>query len=93
MASNKEESGYDCKWVTAPPDELLCLICLCVARDPQQHGNGGCGKVFCHGCVTEHLKRYKNCPNCTKKLTTFKDERSKNEQLYYYSCLNYFTHS
>ena len=83
MASNKQQAGgYDCKWVTSPPDELLCLICLCVARDPHQHGNGGCGKVFCESCVTEYQKRGRTCPNCRKTLTTFKDERSKGNSMY-----------
>ena len=88
MASNKQQlqaGGYDCKWVTSPPDELLCLICLCVARDPHQHGNGGCGKVFCESCVTEYQKRGRTCPICRKNLTTFKDERSKGNNMYIYT--------
>lgn len=69
--------GYDCKWVETPPDELKCQICTVVARDPQQHGNGGCGKVFCLTCITEYRKKNSTCPNCRNKLTTFKDERGK----------------
>ncbi len=40
-------SGYDYQFIEEPSDDLKCLICLCVARDPQQHGDGGCGKIFC----------------------------------------------
>ena len=76
MAVSKETGGYDCKWVTTPPDELLCQICLCVARDPHQHGNRGCGRVFCECCIAKHKRDHKNCPNCRKHLTTFGDERS-----------------
>ena len=78
MASNiAKRGGYDCKWVEEPSDELKCLICLSVARDPQQHGNGGCGKVFCQSCITENQKHNNTCPNCREQLTTFKDERGK----------------
>ena len=32
----KEEKGYDHNFVDPVPNELLCLICLLAARDPQQ---------------------------------------------------------
>ena len=78
MASNTANTGgYDCKWVEDPPEDLKCLICLSVARDPQQHGNGGCGKVFCQSCITEYQKKNNTCPNCRERLTTFSDAKSK----------------
>ena len=78
MASNiANTGGYDCKWVEDPPEDLKCQICLSVAKEPQQHGNGGCGKVFCQSCITEYQKNNNTCPNCRKQLTTFKDERSE----------------
>ncbi len=69
--------GYDYKFVEEPSDDLKCLICLCVARDPQQHGDGGCGKIYCKSCIDKHKKTNDKCPNCQKVITTFKDERSK----------------
>ena len=89
MTSNTAPtSGYDCKWIEDPSDELKCLICLSVARDPQQHGNGGCGKVFCQGCIVKYREITKTCPNCRKDLKTFKDERSKS--VTYMQCNNIF---
>jgi hypothetical protein len=46
MAARVE--GYDHQFVEPPSNDLLCLICLCVARDPQQINC--CGKVLCKGC-------------------------------------------
>ena len=79
MASrDRQAGGYDCNWLEEPPDDLKCQICHIVARDPLQHGNGGCGQVYCESCVSELNKRgEKNCPFCRKHLTTFKDEKSK----------------
>ena len=55
MASNKEDlRGYDHQFVEKYSDGLLCLICLCVARDPQQLSC--CGKLLCKGCLQEHKK-------------------------------------
>ncbi len=74
----KLQSGYDYQFIEEPSDDLKCLICLSVARDPQQHGDGGCGKIFCTNCIKKHKQKNDDkCPNCRKVLTTFKDERSK----------------
>ncbi len=78
MAQNVSRSGgYEYPFVEEPSDDLKCLICLCVARDPQQHGDGGCGKIFCTSCIDKYKKNDDKCPNCRKVITTFKDERSK----------------
>ena len=77
MASNII-GGYDLNWLEAPSQELKCLICLSVARDPQQHGDEGCGKMFCESCISEHQKESTNCPHCRENLTLFTDVRSKN---------------
>ena len=69
--------GYDYQFVEEPSDDLKCLICLCVARDPQQHGDGGCGKIYCSSCIDKYKTTNDKCPNCRKVITTFKDERSK----------------
>ncbi len=79
MASNGA-SGYDLHWVEDPPDDLKCLICLCVARDPRQHpgdDDNDCGKIFCLECITKYQRNKTTCPNCRQNLTIFKDARSK----------------
>ncbi len=70
---NSVRSSY--KFVAEPPDELLCLICLEVARDPLQHE--ACGKLFCEECIDEH-GRNKPCPNCREDHSSYYlDKRSK----------------
>ncbi len=78
MATNTAvQSGYDYQFIEEPSDDLKCLICLCVARDPQQHGDGGCGKIFCTNCIKRHKKIDDKCPNCRIVMNTFRDARSK----------------
>ena len=77
MASNCDQTlkGYEHQFVDSPPDILHCLICLFVAKDPQQVNC--CGKVLCRTCLEEH-KRYSNsCPQCRKDITSFADKISK----------------
>ena len=74
-ASAEENKGYDHQFVEPPPDDLLCLICLCVARDPQQINC--CGKVLCKGCLIEHRKHSDDCPQCREPINSFPDKRSK----------------
>ncbi len=75
--ANTSVGGYDLNWLEEPPDDLKCLICLEVAKDPYQHGGSLCGKVFCNGCITEYQKHKTTCPNCRKDLSLFQDARSK----------------
>ena len=78
MASTAEkakENGYDHKFVEPVPNELLCLICLLAARDPQQ--STCCGKVFCETCVDELKKHSNKCPGCRGDMNYFPDKRSK----------------
>ena len=67
-------SDDECKFLEEPPNDLKCLICLCVARDLDslQHGGEGCGKIFCRHCITEYKKNDNKCPNCRKELTFLK---------------------
>jgi TNF receptor-associated factor 4 len=74
-ASVGDLKGYDHQFVEPPPDDLICLICLCVARDPQQINC--CGKVLCKGCLEEHKKNSTVCPQCRKNINSFADKRSK----------------
>lgn len=68
--------GYDYKFTEPIPDDLLCLICTFVARDPQQLTC--CGKIFCTSCL-DILGKNQPCPNCRKeKWKSFSDKRSNN---------------
>ena len=61
--------GYDDKRFESIVDKNFhCLICYNVLKDPvmckrNQH-------YFCHGCITEHLRRNSHtCPTCADELT------------------------
>ena len=74
-ASDSSECVYNYNYVTEPDDELKCLICLDVARDPLQHEE--CGKLFCRECLEKHGKK-KPCPNCkTKDSKYYQDKKSE----------------
>ena len=81
MASNFQSviysGGYECNFVVEPSSDLKCLICLCVARDPLQHGGEGCGKIYCRDCITEYQKKDSKCPNCRREIVTFRDVKSE----------------
>ncbi len=56
-------------------DDLKCLICLGVARDPLQHE--ACGKLFCKDCL-DMFGKDRPCPNCREeKSRYYVDKRSK----------------
>ena len=77
MESNHQNlKGYDHQFVESPPDDLLCLICLSVVREPQQISC--CGKVLCKVCLDELRKEHSNlCPQCRVDIVSFTDKRSK----------------
>lgn len=63
------------KFVGELDDELKCLICLDVAKDPLQHET--CGKLFCEECIEKHGKE-KPCPYCRQGQSHFYlDKRGK----------------
>ena len=74
-ASAGDLKGYDHQFLEPPRDDLLCMICLCVARDPQQINC--CGKVFCKICLEVHKKHSTLCPQCRKHIVSFADKRGK----------------
>ena len=62
-------SGYaHSMFVAEPEDDLKCLICLGVARDPLQHEE--CGKMFCKCCIEEYGKD-KPCPHCRDQQSSY----------------------
>ncbi len=61
-------------FISPPPDNLKCVICLEVAKTPKQCED--CGKLLCSECI----KRYgrKPCPNCRKENPNyFTDKRGE----------------
>ena len=73
MAS--DPSGHDKNFLEAPPDELTCLICHCVARDPLQ--TQCCGKLYCKSCLERLRQNEGTCPTCRKRrFSTFSDHIS-----------------
>lgn len=82
MASNAPKlAGYDYEFVETPPNDLICLICTFVAKDPQQLTC--CGKIFCQVCLEEQKKRSTvtnkhRCPQCREdNAASFADKMSK----------------
>ena len=76
MASNSTKD-YDYKFITEPDDDLKCLICSSVAKNPRQHGHGECGRLFCKECI-DHNGESKPCPNCRMEQPQyFEDTRGK----------------
>ncbi len=70
MASIKPT--YD--FITPPDNNLVCSICLEVAKDPKQHED--CGKLFCSECIEKNGR--KPCPNCrAENPKYFKDKRGE----------------
>ena len=76
MATNdKQVKGYNHQFVEPPPDDLLCLFCTYVARDPQQINC--CGILLCSSCLEQHKKNSTKCPKCKKDFKSFPDAKSK----------------
>ena len=73
-ALGSEKGGFDFNFIEVP-DELICLICHFVAREPQQVSC--CGKVYCKTCIEESRKRSLSCPNCRGNSTVFNDRLSE----------------
>ena len=73
-ALGSEKGGFDFNFINVP-DELICQICHCVAREPQQVSC--CGKVYCKTCIEESRKRSLSCPNCRGSSTVFSDRLSE----------------
>ena len=69
-SSTCRSNGYDYQFVEEASDDLKCLICLCVARDPQQHGDGGCGKIYCKSCIDKYKTKNRDFPNCQRDMGT-----------------------
>jgi len=66
--------GYNCDFVESPPNDLVCKICLCVSRDPQQ-ANICCGNNFCKKCLERFVQSTvidkDVCPYCRQHSFSF----------------------
>ena len=72
--------GYDCDFVNAPADDLLCRICQYPARDPIL--TVCCGHNFCTTCLQCYLQsrsiNHGSCPYCREdKFQTMPDKRTE----------------
>ena len=62
------EQGYeDSRFETKVDENLQCVICTNVLKDPVQCRRNE--HHFCRACITEHLKHSRNCPICQDPLT------------------------
>ena len=59
------DGGYDYEFVTNPPDELICSICLSVLRDPNL--TSCCGNHFCQSCISRIKNERNPCPLCQEQ--------------------------
>ena len=63
MATGYEDERFE----TKVDDNLHCVICTEVLKDPVQCRRNE--HHFCRHCVIEHLKHSQNCPTCKDPLT------------------------
>ena len=56
MISNNEKGGYDVEFVGNEPNDVICIICLFVLREPMQAEQ--CGHRFCKSCIEDLKNRF-----------------------------------
>ena len=81
-ASVEGKTGYNLQFVKPPPDNLYCLICQFVARDPQQMKC--CGKLLCNTCLKKLREYSTKCPHCKKNIDSYKDMRGNTIDIHVY---------
>lgn len=70
---SEESGGLDLSFVQAPPDDLICSICLSVHRKPVL--TSCCGNHFCFSCVEQVRSDQRPCPLCgAEHFTTMLDK-------------------
>ncbi|XP_066934050.1 calponin homology domain-containing protein DDB_G0272472-like [Clytia hemisphaerica] len=80
-ASNPKEYGFDVKFVEKlDKDNIECVICFMVLREPLQGSK--CGHRYCKKCIEEfHEKNPKKCPQDWQDNEWFKDLGKEREIL------------
>ena len=68
----KNQGGYDCEFVTQPPDafQVECPVCLQILREPCLI-SCPCGQKICRECVEQIKEDDKPCPLCNKTDFTY----------------------
>ncbi|CAI8037811.1 TNF receptor-associated factor 4, partial [Geodia barretti] len=68
----QNRGGYDCEFVTPPPDviQIECPICLQIPKQPCLI-SCPCGKEFCRECIERIKEDDKPCPLCNLSDFTF----------------------
>ena len=69
-------SSQTCKSVQELFQDFTCLICHCVAEEPQQL-TCECGRLYCKACLDLHFAYSNYCPQCRKYVQSFPDARSE----------------
>ena len=81
MASKqRQEGGYDCKFVEEPAKELQteCSVCLHVLCKPDMVSC--CGEKFCHSCIEQVIEKKRPCPHCNSpQFDTMTDKKLERE--------------
>ena len=78
------QGGFDCDFIDAIHDSLLCPICLMVFRDP--HILSCCGVKICQTCLATYKTRSRSsrgpqCPKCRQYFTDFQDKDASRQIL------------
>ena len=55
MAEKGEAGGYDAEFITEPPIDYNCAICLLTMKNPVQ--TIPCSHQFCEECIIRHKNR------------------------------------
>lgn len=76
MAAKADIGGYVKRFVDPLPDELVCFICHCAAREP--HQITCCGTVYCKTCLNQQEQtKFSRCHTCRKAIFSFHDKVSE----------------
>jgi len=72
----KSVGGYDCEFIDPVPDDFICKVCNCVAREPNL--TLCCGQHYCQSCIMKIVEDGKPCPNPECGEATFSAVLNKN---------------
>lgn len=68
--------GHRRKYVSSPPEELLCTSCHLVAREPHRSKCKCEAQLYCQMCIRELQHHSPTCPTCSQTLESFADNLS-----------------